>query len=184
MYQLKYLIKNRIAPNFFRQDTISVARNLLGKYLVSNRNNTLKIGEIIETEGYIGTEDQASHARFGQTERNKIMWGEPGCIYVYLIYGVHHLVNIITESKGFPAAVLLRSLKPIQGINIKTDGPAKICKALNLTRADTGINLLTSNEIFISDLDISPKSIVASPRIGINYAPEPWRSIPWRFTAI
>ncbi len=183
MYTFDYLNKNRLAPDFFDQKTLVIAKNLLGKYLVSTKNNFLQIGEIMETEAYIGTKDLASHARFGVTPRNKIMWGKPGFLYVYLVYGLHHLVNIVVEQEGFPAAVLLRSLKPIQGIDIKTNGPAKLCKAFNLTVANTGTNIITSNKIFIADLKNKPQKIITSPRIGIDYAAEPWKSKKWRFLA-
>jgi DNA-3-methyladenine glycosylase len=180
MIKLDKFLKHRVNRDFFEKPTLEVAHNLIGTYLVSTKNNHLQIGQIVETEAYIGTDDKACHASHGMTPRNKIMWDEAGHIYVYLIYGMYHLVNIITESKGFPAAVLLRSLKPIEGIDIPTNGPGKICKALNLTRTDTGLDIVKSNELFIANFK-EKLQIIKKPRIGINYAGEPWVSKDWRF---
>jgi DNA-3-methyladenine glycosylase len=184
MNKLNFLKSHRLTSDFFTKNTLKIASNLLGTYLVCNKNNTLKIGQIIETEAYVGEKDLASHARFGKTARNTIMWNSPGFIYVYLIYGMYHLLNITTGPKDFPAAVLIRALKPIQNIDSKTNGPGKICRALNINISDTGKNIFDNDEIFISDLGDKPKTIIRTPRVGINYAPEPWLSKPWRFISL
>ncbi|HEX8923538.1 MAG TPA: DNA-3-methyladenine glycosylase, partial [Patescibacteria group bacterium] len=152
-------------------------------YLVVTKNNRLQIAQIIETEAYIGTDDQASHARFGITDRNRLMWGPPGVFYVYLIYGLHYLFNIICQPENEPAAVLIRALAPVSGIDGPLDGPAKLTKTLGITKAQNGLDITSAKDIFISAprSPIPASSIVTSPRIGINYASEPWRSLPWRF---
>jgi DNA-3-methyladenine glycosylase len=183
MYTLNYLLQHRLKPEFFNQNTLTVAQKFLGKYLVSNKNGILKVGQIVETEAYIGTNDLACHASHSKTPRNKIMWDSPGFVYVYLVYGLHHLINIITEPEGSPAAVLIRALKPIQNISSSTDGPGKLTKALNIDKFDHGLNILNSDQLFISDLGEHLKKIQKLPRVGINYAGEPWISKPWRFLA-
>lgn len=184
MFTTNNLQNHRFDSNFYQQKTLKIAKDLLGTYLICTKNGSVQIGQITETEAYIGQEDKASHARFGITSRNKIMWETGGSLYIYLIYGMHHMLNIITESKNSPAAVLIRSLKPIQNINTKTDGPGKICRALNITTKDTGIDLSQSQELFIADLGSKPKKIICTPRVGISYTPEPWLSKPWRFISI
>jgi len=165
---------------FFLQPTLKVARSLLGKHLVVNRRNRYQEGIIIETEAYIGFKDKASHAFKGKTERNKIMWEEGGLLYVYLIYGMYHCLNIVTEKKGYPAAVLIRALQPIKGIQGKTDGPGKLCRELGITRADTGLDITKSKEIYLLDFGEKPEKIIAAPRIGVDYAGK-WAKKNWRF---
>ena len=174
---------DHLSSSFFSGPTLTVAHELLGKYLVVDRNGLTKISQIIETEAYIGTNDLASHARFGRTPRTETMYGPAGHLYIYLIYGIYYLLNISTESPDFPAAVLIRSLRPIQNITSPINGPGKLCRELGLTSRDTGLDVVTSSEIYLTDSGPNPKRIIATPRIGINYAPEPWRSMPWRFVA-
>jgi len=113
---IKKLIGQRLDKNFFQQPTLTTARQLLGKYLIINRNDRFQIGRIIETEAYVGPKDQASHTFHGKTKRNKIMWTEGGRVYVYLIYGMYHCFNIVTERKDYPSAVLIRAVEPVFGI--------------------------------------------------------------------
>lgn len=180
LVMLKKLVGKKLDKKFFAQPTLIGAKNLLGKYLVVKRKARFKVGQITETEAYIGPEDKASHASRGKTQRNKIMWQSPGKLYVYLIYGMYHCLNIVTEKKGYPAAVLIRSLKPVFGIGGETDGPGKICRELKLTAGDTGLDVTQSQEIFIKDIGQRPKKIIATPRVGVDYAGK-WAKKKWRF---
>jgi DNA-3-methyladenine glycosylase len=179
---LKKLTGQRLTKKFFQQPTLTAARQLLGKYLIVNRHRHLQIGRIVETEAYFGPEDQASHAFRGRTERNKIMWGSAGRLYVYLIYGMYYCLNIVTERKGYPAAILIRAIDPISGIKGKTDGPGKLCRQLGITTKDTGLDITESNEIYIKDIGQKPKKIMTTPRVGVNYAGK-WAKKKWRFLA-
>ncbi|MFX1386170.1 MAG: DNA-3-methyladenine glycosylase [Promethearchaeota archaeon] len=181
----------RLRRDFFLQDTKSVAKELLGKYLVRETPNVSMVGKIIEVEAYLGPSDKASHAyNYKKTERTKIMYMAPGTIYIYFIYGLYYCLNVITEPEGIPCAVLIRQLYPIEGIelmvenrNIKigknfqnlTDGPGKLCMALNITKDKfNGKNCCSINsKLFFSEGEkINNKTIVANKRIGIKYAEE------------
>jgi len=111
-------MKIRLNQKFYNRPTLKVAKELLGKYLVVEKDRNYLSGKIVETEAYIGPNDPASHAYRGMTPRNKIMFGDPGYAYVYFTYGMHHCLNFVTERKGFPAAVLIRALEPMDGIEI------------------------------------------------------------------
>lgn len=178
---LENLVSLRLPRSFYARPTLDVARDLLGKYLVVSQNNLLQVGEIIETEAYIGQDDQASHGRFGPTPRTQIMFGPPGFLYVYLIYGLYHLINFVTENEGFPAAVLIRGLKPVLNIDSPVNGPGKLTKALNISKIHHGLDLTSSSQIFVADSGIYPQKILTTPRIGISYAGSPWIEKPWRF---
>lgn len=182
LVMLKKLVGKKLDKKFFNQPTLEVAKKLLGKYLVINRNDRFQVSRIVETEAYIGPGDEASHAFRGKTERNKIMWGEGGKLYVYFIYGMYHCLNIVTERASFPAAVLIRAVKPIFGISGKTDGPGKLCRELNITQKDTGLDVTKSGEIYIKDIGEKPAKILATRRIGVDYAGE-WARKKWRFVA-
>jgi DNA-3-methyladenine glycosylase len=144
------------------------------------QNKRFQIGQIIETEAYVGEEDKACHASRGCTPRNKIMWGQAGMLYVYLIYGMYHCLNIVTEQAGFPAAVLIRGLKPISGISGEVNGPGKLCRELGITTKDTGTDITESNKIYINDIGEKPKRVIVAERVGVNYAGE-WARKKWRF---
>lgn len=189
----------QLGSGFFNRDTIIVARELIGKRLIKNDEQGTIAGIIIETEAYQGEEDLGCHARAGLTNRTMVMYGEAGFAYVYFIYGMHWLFNIVTERIGYPAAVLIRGLYILKGSDIVakrrknlpheqwTNGPAKICQALNISGIHNGCNLCDdSAEIFIENVDSSRlalEGVGSSPRIGLNNVPEPWKSVPWRFVA-
>ena len=177
---LKTLSRKRLGRIFFDQPTVKVARELLGKCLIVNQSKHFQVGQIIETEAYVGEEDKACHAWRGCTETNKIMWGQSGRLYVYLIYGMYYCLNIVTEKKDFPAAVLIRGLEPIFGISGKVDGPGKLCRELGITTKDTGIDITESNKIYIKDIGEKPKRVIAAKRVGVDYAGE-WAGKKWRF---
>ncbi|MBE9470995.1 MAG: DNA-3-methyladenine glycosylase, partial [Chloroflexi bacterium] len=137
---------SRLSRDFFVRDTLTVARALLGQRLVRMLDGVRLSGRIVEVEAYIGEKDQASHARCGLTGRNAPMFGPPGHAYVYFIYGMHHCFNVVTERQNYPAAVLIRALEPLEGIEVMrarrggvphvrlTNGPARLCQALNIDR--------------------------------------------------
>ncbi len=186
--------RSRLPAAFFARSTLTTARELLGQLLVRVEDGCRISGIIVETEAYIGTQDLGCHARSGQTPRNASMWGPPGQLYVYFTYGMHWMLNIVTE-EGIPAAVLIRALIPFEGLNtirkfrmgkpdrILTDGPAKLCQGLNITGELNGQDsLLPDSPVFIERLaDVPEEAVTTSPRIGLNSVPEPWKSIPWRF---
>ena len=170
-----------------------VARGLLGQRLVRVVGGQRLSGLIVEVEAYIGEDDAACHAACGRTPRNKAMYGPPGHAYVYFIYGMHHCLNIVTEKEGFPAAVLIRALEPLRGLEIMrrhrpgkpdrelTNGPAKLCQALAIDRSFNGADLCTSQVLFIEEgRMVALEEIGTSSRIGIK-ADELARSVPWRF---
>ena len=165
---------NRIDTNFFLQDAVTLAEKLLGKTLVRVReDNTTTRYIITETEAYLGEEDEACHASKGKTARTEIMYAEGGHVYVYLIYGMYWMLNIVSGKEGFPEAVLIRGLQEI-------NGPGRVGKALQLDKSFNGENLNLSQRIWIEPApDIT--GFNRSPRIGIDYAGDHWRDKPWRF---
>ncbi len=186
----------RLQRKFFRRPTLDVARELLGKRLVRvEKDGSRTAGLIRETEAYIGTEDMGCHAAAGRTERNQSMWGPPGHAYVYFIYGMHWMLNFVTEDEETPAAVLLRSIEPLEGLDRIadrragrpesqwTDGPAKVCQALAIDGSLDGLDLCTpSSPLFLeSSASIPDSRVTTSARVGLYSVEEPWKSIPWRF---
>lgn len=176
----------------YAQPTLTVARQLLGARLVRILNGIRLAGLIAETEAYIGEDDLGCHAaRSGKTKRNAVMYGPPGHAYVYFTYGMHWCLNVVTEAVGFPAAVLIRAILPVEGIEIMaqrrggrdTSGPAKLTQALGIDGTLNGADLcLPTNGLWIEPGTIVPDAAVErTPRIGLNTTPEPWKSIPWRF---
>ncbi len=185
----------RIPRSFFNRNTLEVARQLLGMRLVRIQDGQRLSGVIVETEAYRGQEDLGCHARSGLTARNRVMYGQPGHAYVYFTYGMHWMLNFVTERQDFPAAVLLRAIVPIEGKEIMggrrsgkperswTDGPAKLCQALVIDGRCNGIDLCAPQaEIYLEwGLSIPEERVTIGPRVGLNNVPEPWKSIPWRF---
>ncbi len=161
---------NKLPRNFYDRDTKIVAQELLGKFLVHKVSGTTRIGKIVETEAYLGAHDLAAHSSKGLTPRTKIMFGPPGHAYVYLIYGIHHCLNIVTEREGCGAAVLIRALEPVKNISGRTQGPGLLCRALDIDRRLNGRDLL-GDDLFIATPDVAEIfSIVKRPRIGVDYA--------------
>jgi DNA-3-methyladenine glycosylase len=167
---------------FYARDTHEVAKDLLGKLLVRRKEGTVYIGRICEVESYVGENDKASHASKGKTKRTEVMFGKPGFAYVYLIYGMYHCLNIVTEVENFPAAVLIRACESVENIFLKTDGPGKLCREFFIDRTFNNHDLTTSKELFIADdgVRVARKDIIATPRIGVPYAGED-ALLPWRY---
>ena len=185
----------RIPREFYAQNILAVARELLGKRLVRVDNGQRLAGIIVETEAYRGEEDLACHARAGRTARTQVMYGPPGYAYVYFTYGMHWLLNFVTEREGFPAAVLIRAIGPTEGEAVIaarrngqpaqrwTDGPAKLSQALGIDGVHNGSDLCSPvAEIFVEQGQPIPmENVTTSPRVGLNTVPEPWKSVQWRF---
>ena len=163
----------RLNREFYFRDVLSVAPDLPGKNLVILQAGIPESYIIIEVEAYRGEEDQASHARFGKTTRNSIMYEQGGFLYVYLIYGIHWMLNIVTGPAGSPQAILVRGLKTLTG-------PGVLTRRLGIDKSFHGEDLATSRRIWIEDTGIKPV-IIQKPRVGINYAGEPLISHEWRF---
>lgn len=172
---------------FFSRDTVEVAKELLGKFLVRQFEKGEIIGKIVEVEAYKGRGDPASHAYRGYTQRNKILFSGSGLVYVYLIYGTYHCLCVTTKERG---VVLLRALEPIKGIEIMqknrpvgnllnlTNGPGKLTQALSITRKQYGLDLTKGKDLFICDGEMqTTRKITTAKRIGINVA----INKPWRF---
>jgi len=165
----------RIPASFFQRDTVAVARELLGKVLVRVfPDGETKRYRITETEAYCGPHDLACHAAKGRTLRTEVMFQPGGHVYVYLIYGMYWMLNFVTGQEDEPAAVLIRGLEGYSG-------PGKLGRELVLDRSFYGEDLETSARIWLENAP-SVQKITATPRIGINYAGEPWVSMEWRFT--
>jgi DNA-3-methyladenine glycosylase len=178
-----------------RADVVKIARELIGKVLVTKLEGVITSGRIVETEAYAGAIDRASHAFGGRrTNRTEVMFKTGGTAYVYLCYGIHHLFNVVTNKKDVPHAVLIRALDPIHGINTMlartgkrvadytlTKGPGNVSKALGIYTKHTGFNLL-EDEIYIASDDFvaNKKDIIATPRIGVDYAGDDAK-LPYRF---
>jgi DNA-3-methyladenine glycosylase len=181
---------------FYERDTRYVARALLGKKLVRKIGRVTLAGMIVETEAYCGQEDSACHAHRGQTARNTVMFKAPGHAYVYFTYGMHYMLNLVTEKESNPCAVLIRAIMPLDGIKemearrkLKgarlADGPAKLCQALAIDKSLNGWDVTRGAKLWVEDFKkISAKSILASPRIGINYAKEEHRNALWRYCVL
>ena len=195
----------RLSREFYAQDTLEAARALLGKILVRRLDGEILAGRVVETEAYVG------HAYgYRRTARTETLFSQPGTAYIYLIYGMYHCLNFVTEPEGEPAAVLLRAIEPVAGIETMArlrygdkpltayrrknflNGPGKVCRALALTREENGLDL-TGDTLFLcdcpEDAGLSPfpaavrERVVTGPRIGVDYAEEA-RDFPWRFRLV
>ena len=171
---------NKLPREFYNRETTAVARELLGLHLVYRSQNIERIGKIVEVEAYLGEHDLAAHSSKGLTKRTAVMFGQPGFAYVYLIYGMYHCFNVVTESVGVGAAVLIRAIEPILNITDRASGPGLLCKAMKIDRQCNAHDLLSDN-LFITGKDTeSPHHIIETPRIGVQYAKE-WAVKPLRF---
>lgn len=192
---------------FYLRGTLTVARDLMGKFLVRTLPGETLVCRIVETEAYIGSMDKACHAYgYRRTPRNAVMFGPPGHAYVYFVYGMHHCLNFVTEEEGEPCAVLIRALEPILGAESLsrrryglpfgqlspgqrrnlTNGPGKLCMALDITRAQNGADLTKGDLVVQEDAPVappepaSPRVILSGPRVGVDYAEEA-KEYPFRF---
>ncbi|MBI5913373.1 DNA-3-methyladenine glycosylase [Candidatus Azambacteria bacterium] len=183
----------KLATAFFQRPTLTVARGLLGKYLVVEHGRETLSGKIVETEAYRGEDDLACHTSKGRTKRTETLYKKAGTIYVYLVYGMYYCLNIVTEKKDFPSAVLIRAVEPRGGIarmekNRKitalhnlASGPGKVCEAFGITKRMNGV-VIPSPHIWVEDRGeaVKEEDIVKAPRVGVAYAGACAR-YPWRF---
>jgi DNA-3-methyladenine glycosylase len=175
--------------SFFLKPTLDVARSMIGKILVRRYRGSLLAGIIVEVEAYHGFDDMASHAYGRREGRSAMMYSTGGIAYVYFTYGMYHCLNVVTEHEGYPAAVLIRALEPVAGVTIMqrlrgtmqihnlTNGPGKMCMALNITRRENGASLSSKQLFLTTGKIISPESVGTSRRIGISRSVEH----EWRF---
>ncbi len=170
----------RLERDFYLQDTLTVARALIGMHLVHRVGGACRSGRIVETEAYLGPRDRAAHSSRGRTPRTEVMFGPAGHAYVYLIYGMWHCLNVITAAEGVPHAVLLRALEPVAGLAARASGPGLLCRAMQIDRRSTGVDLCGTGLWIESPRAPGPVRIGRSARIGVDYAGE-WAARPWRF---
>lgn len=199
----------QLKRTFFARDTHIVAKDLLGKLLVRRWRGQLLTGRINEVESYVGENDLACHAAKGRTKRTEVMFGEAGHAYVYLVYGMYHCLNVVTQEPGFPAAVLVRGLMSLSVLPVKTNelennsipfsastqrmgevnagktalnGPGKLCRAMHISRAQNSEDLTISHKLWLADdgYKTREKSILTTPRIGVDYAGKD-ALLPWRY---
>ncbi len=166
--------------SFYDRPTETVARELLGMRLAHRVSGALRIGRIVETEAYLGPHDLAAHSARGRTARTEVMFGPPGYAYVYLIYGIHHCLNVVTEPEGHASAVLIRALEPIENLAGSTKGPGLLCRAMDIDRSLNGHDLLSADFFIARPAREESFAIAARPRIGVDYAGG-WAAKPLRF---
>jgi DNA-3-methyladenine glycosylase len=170
----------KLSRDFYARDTTKVAKDLLGKYLVHVTDGVERIGRIVEVEAYTGIKDLASHSSKGLTKRTRVMFGPAGYAYVYLIYGMHYCMNIVTEAEGNGCAVLIRAIEPVSNIEGRTQGPGLLCKAMHINKTLDEHDLLSDN-FYVADIGDKQKvTIIKRPRIGVPYAGD-WASKLLRF---
>ena len=185
--------QTHLPRTFFNQPTLKVAEELLGKIVVRQYNGQPLRGRIVETEAYIGQADSACHCAKGKTSRTEVMFGEAGHAYVYLVYGMHYMFNIVTEAEGFPSAVLIRAVEPLDGIEQMaalrgkhrqnlSNGPARLCQALAIDKNFNRWDLTRGEILWVDDAPSIPKAnIRTGKRVGIGYANSIDQNAPWRF---
>ena len=185
----------KIGRSFYNRPALQVARDLLGTRLVRVDQGRRIAGIILETEAYRGEQDLGCHCRAGRTPRTQVMYGPPGHAYVYFTYGMHWMLNFVVEEADFPAAILIRAIQPVEGENLIagrrgsqprsrwTNGPAKICQALDIDKRFNGADLCAPQaKLFVERGQPIPDGrVTTGPRVGLNTVPEPWKSVPWRF---
>ena len=161
---------HKLPREFYDRDTVVVARELLGKCLVHVSGGIEKVGRIVEVEAYLGPHDLAAHSSKGLTARTKVMFGPPGHAYVYLIYGMYHCMNVVTQPEGVASAVLLRALEPVKNLEGRTQGPGLLCRAMHIDKRQNGHDLLSENLHIRDTGSHRALSIVKRPRVGVDYA--------------
>jgi DNA-3-methyladenine glycosylase len=187
---------SRLTHAFFARDTLTTTRDLLGCLLVHEIDGQRVAGQVVEAEAYTGHDDLASHAARGKTPRNAVMFGPAGISYIYLIYGMYWLLNVVAKPDGvdYPAAILIRALEPVEGLQFMaarrtgrrrvewTSGPGRLTLAMGIGQSLNGIDMTAPGSplFFEEGIDIPGSQVQTGPRIGLN-VPEPWQSMPWRF---
>lgn len=177
----------RLGRPFFARPTLTVAKDLLGKLIIRKIGQRIVVCRITETEAYRGEDDLACHASRGRTNRTEPLYGIPGTAYVYLIYGMYHCFNVVTERKDFPSAVLIRGCVPVANDGAEEQnrtliGPGRLSRDLQIAKAQNGIDLTTDESLWIADdgSGVPSRDIQRTPRIGVGYAKH-CAAYPWRF---
>jgi DNA-3-methyladenine glycosylase len=163
-------LSHKLPRSFYDRDTTLVARELLGALLVHCVEGVERVGRIVEVEAYLGPHDLAAHSARGLTPRTRLLFGPPGYAYVYLVYGLHWCMNIVTEREGHGAAVLLRAIEPVQNLSEKTAGPGLLCKAMGIDNRLNGHDMLSADFFVAAQPGIDAGEIVCRPRIGVAYS--------------
>lgn len=172
---------NKLPHTFYYRDALTLAHDLLGKLLIHQLPGDTRIGRIVEVEAYLGPQDLAAHTSKGRTPRTRAMFGPPGHAYVYLVYGMHHCMNVVAGPEGSGTAVLLRALEPVSdNLPCATNGPGRLCKALGVTLEHYGQDLCSDELYLADDGSAADFEIVSAPRIGVDYAQD-WADKPLRF---
>jgi DNA-3-methyladenine glycosylase len=182
----------KLPRSFYSRSTLQVAQDLIGKVLVRDFDGRRLSGKIVETEAYVGPHDLACHASKGHTPRTSIMFGPAGYAYIYMIYGFYFCLNVVTERKDYPAAVLIRGVEPLENLDFMRElrnnperdtniasGPGKLCRAMSIDKRLNGEDLL-GHTLWIEDRKLDSGPILSSPRVGVDYAGE-YKDKPWRF---
>jgi DNA-3-methyladenine glycosylase len=160
----------KLLRKFYDRKTITVARDLLGKYLVHVSDGVERVGKIVETEAYLGPHDLAAHSARGLTPRTKIMFGPPGYAYVYFIYGMYFCMNVVTEREGHASAVLLRAIEPVKNIEGRSCGPGLLCRAMKIDKQLNEHDLLSNDFFIATPTKAEVFKTIKGPRIGVDYA--------------
>lgn len=160
----------KLPREFYDRDTVVVARDLLGKYLAHVSDGVERIGRIVEVEAYLGPHDLAAHSSRGLTERTRVMFGPPGRAYVYMLYGMHFCMNVVTEREGHASAVLLRAIEPVKNVEGRTQGPGLLCRAMHIDRRLNGHDLAGEDFYIAGTTGAGSSAIVKRPRVGVDYA--------------
>ncbi|QRK09600.1 DNA-3-methyladenine glycosylase [Archangium violaceum] len=171
----------RLPVSFYARPALTVARELLGAHLIVDEGGWRRVGRIVETEAYVGEHDLACHAAKGRTPRTEVLFGPPGRAYVYLIYGMYHCFNVVTDVEGVASAVLVRAVEPVEGLpaGARTDGPGKLCRALGLTLAHNREDLQGARLHLEAGTPLPEAQVARGPRIGVDYAGA-WALEPYR----
>jgi DNA-3-methyladenine glycosylase len=164
---------------YYRRPTIDVARDLIGKYLVRQEGERTRSGRIVEVEAYVGPHDLACHASRGRTARTDVMFGPAGVAYVYLIYGMYHCLNVVTERDGYPAAVLIRAVEDTESTSL-IDGPGRVCRFFDVDRRLNRLDVTQGARLWLEDRNEAVEDVLAGARIGVEYAGD-WAAKPLRF---
>jgi DNA-3-methyladenine glycosylase len=178
-HPLRYTSLRKIGHSFFRRDASKVARDLIGKILVRRIRGKKYRARIVETEAYVGPRDLASHSSKGRTKRTEVLFGPPGHAYVYLIYGMYEMFNIVAYRAGSGQAVLIRAAEPLDNWKADLSGPGKLARGLDISRSENGLDLTGDDLFLLYDSSYRPR-IGRTRRIGIDYAKE-WKDALLRF---
>jgi DNA-3-methyladenine glycosylase len=174
------VVGRKLPRAFYDRDPVVVATELLGKHLVRVERGVARVGRIVEVEAYLGPHDLAAHSAKGLTRRTRVMFGPPGHAYVYLVYGMHWCMNVVTEAPGKASAILLRALEPVEAVEARTQGPGLLCKAMGIDGRLKGHDLASDDLYIARPRAGAPFAIVKKARIGVDYA-GPWARRLLRF---